>query len=1357
MRTRTLTLMWLSLWCACGLLLAQQNWFPFTLPWDDGSKTVVDASGLLVDYPGQDPTTVIDSRGFVRARSDGRFYFSKTGKRARFWGVNFTFGANFPEHDTAEGVARHLAKLGVNVVRFHHMDYYASRSGIWDPAYFPNDTQHLDAGQLDRLDYLIYQLRSHGIYVNLNLKVARHFGKEDGLEDVDSNQFSKNYFFRGVSHYDPRMIELQHDYARKLLGHENPYTHRTYLNDPGVFCVEIANEDSFFGSLLTDGEINYLPDVPGSLPKYYSDELDGLWNGRLAEKYGTEEDIRAAWDPGGEPVDSTDRMRNGGFESGMDSWTLQNIDAATASGVVEAGAGPDGGHALRVTIHSDGTDWHVQLMQSDHAIEEGKRYEIAFYARSSGGGGLRLDVMKGAAPWQNYGLSKHFQLTSMWKQYRAQFIANDTDPTSTRPTFELGETTNTIWIDKVEFREVGAVGLGSAEHPADHSISRPIRSEFGRYSGARIQDLMHFYYELDTRYFTGMRRYLRSDLGLKSLVTGTAPWWAFQGDTAIQSQLDFVDGHLYWDHPWWPAGNDWAPTGWVISNTSQVNSLDVLSRLASQAVKGKPFTVSEYNQPFPNQYALEAPLLIACVAAQQDWDAVYMFDYASSDSALRASYTTSFFSLSGNPVKTAQMPIASRIFLGSQLAANDETLDVDLNLDELFEAYARGVTAGDDYLASKGLDHASFLEKRLRIGRFDAPTGESLSHPVTSDRVASPGDRLVWDRTDPNRSFVEVHGLGVEGAVGFLEGRSITFDEWSVEVTGPGPDHSAILLQSLDGTPIRESRQLLLSLWTEHQNTGMTWNSAQNSVDNRWGGPPTIIRPGRARVHFDFPSVSGVQVFPLDATGARKPDPPLQAREGQPGTFDLDTSRDRTVWYEVEINAPSSQADYATDVGRVFELYTDRTGSDLDVGWIGVEPELGNRPSVTALLEYSIRGVLTSMVRLPVTVPAARWWVPIRSGGQTDTAVALINPSSSQAVEIGLDLLDAGGGHRDPAGTSADSVSLAPGEVQAFFLRDRFPGIPEEFVGSLRAQGSDPFGFLVLRSTVNASGEYFLTPVSPSQSAVPGQDRYFAQVAAGPSYSMGFLFLNDGLSEVSFDFEFRNGAGDVSPPAGLDLSPISLQPGEVREVNLPRGDTEIYGYARLHPEVGSALPRSSAVITQWKDDDPISEVGVPALPSTTEVRVVAPERALQWTALALMNPGSEPVVVHLSLLPDARDPGRNLTGDVELLPFERRSLFLREAIEGVPDYLTAVLRIDSTAEFAYLPLLGNFNSRGDFLLSALVDESFAAGPREGSALIGRFLSGQGYRTILYASDTEVTQGTLRFFDESGAPLPVAVR
>jgi hypothetical protein len=42
-------------------------------------------------------------------------------------------------------------------------------------------TRDLDPEALDRLDYLIAQLKRNGIYVNLNLLVSRPFNAADGL------------------------------------------------------------------------------------------------------------------------------------------------------------------------------------------------------------------------------------------------------------------------------------------------------------------------------------------------------------------------------------------------------------------------------------------------------------------------------------------------------------------------------------------------------------------------------------------------------------------------------------------------------------------------------------------------------------------------------------------------------------------------------------------------------------------------------------------------------------------------------------------------------------------------------------------------------------------------------------------------------------------------------------------------------------------------------------------------------------------------------------------------------------------------------------------------------------------------
>ena len=67
---------------------------------------------------------------------EGHFY--REGRRVRIWGVNLSFGANFPRHADAAKVAERLAAAGVNSVRFHHMDTANWPRGIWDAADPPN-------------------------------------------------------------------------------------------------------------------------------------------------------------------------------------------------------------------------------------------------------------------------------------------------------------------------------------------------------------------------------------------------------------------------------------------------------------------------------------------------------------------------------------------------------------------------------------------------------------------------------------------------------------------------------------------------------------------------------------------------------------------------------------------------------------------------------------------------------------------------------------------------------------------------------------------------------------------------------------------------------------------------------------------------------------------------------------------------------------------------------------------------------------------------------------------------------------------------------------------------------------------
>ena len=69
--------------------------------------------------------------GFMKCVGD-HFEF-EDGTSARFWGVNFNGGANFPEHEDAEKVAKRLAKFGINMVRFHQLDAEWNTPNIFPP------------------------------------------------------------------------------------------------------------------------------------------------------------------------------------------------------------------------------------------------------------------------------------------------------------------------------------------------------------------------------------------------------------------------------------------------------------------------------------------------------------------------------------------------------------------------------------------------------------------------------------------------------------------------------------------------------------------------------------------------------------------------------------------------------------------------------------------------------------------------------------------------------------------------------------------------------------------------------------------------------------------------------------------------------------------------------------------------------------------------------------------------------------------------------------------------------------------------------------------------------------------------
>lgn len=224
--------------------------------------------------------------GFVQAKK-GHLYF-EDGTRARFLGFNVAARSNTPDHETADRLAERFASMGVNIIRLHAADCpIGDEPGSWSSCpqaplldYEKGSSRQFHPEGLDRFDYFAAKLKEKGIYLHIDLIVARDFMEGDGLEFPGKpGSCVKRYPM-----YNERLIELQQEYAKMLLCHVNPYTGLALIDDPAVVTVQINNEESAIKG-TEEGE--------ETIP--YQKEVQEKFSAFLLMKYKTRERLKEAW------------------------------------------------------------------------------------------------------------------------------------------------------------------------------------------------------------------------------------------------------------------------------------------------------------------------------------------------------------------------------------------------------------------------------------------------------------------------------------------------------------------------------------------------------------------------------------------------------------------------------------------------------------------------------------------------------------------------------------------------------------------------------------------------------------------------------------------------------------------------------------------------------------------------------------------------------------------------------------------------------------------------------------------------------------------------------------------------------
>ncbi|MEM8874787.1 MAG: carbohydrate binding domain-containing protein [Planctomycetota bacterium] len=798
---------------------------PFVMPLDDVAETPTSLT-FLNDGPAN-ARVVVDGD---RLLADG--------EEIVFWGVNICGSAAFPPKDKADAYAARLAKTGVNCVRLHHIDNNWQAENIFGE--LPNDTtRQLADDQIDRMNFFVSRLIEHGIYVNLNVLCSRKFVEGDGLpQDVLDTEWKLSHTLGFV---DPQILELKKETARQLLATVNPYTGKTYAEDPGVAIIEITNENGLIQPFLENKIYAF--------PPRHQEMLRVKWNDWLAGKYGDADALRAAWGERSEPLGQAMNppvAAAGGAATGSWKHLTQAGSEATLTG---------DGDAVRLDITQSGAGWTVEFVYGGVEIEKGKLYTLSFDAKSESHEHLRAKVGKNGVPWTPLGLNRGVGLTPAWKSYSYSFVGAAGE-TNARILFsDLGSRVGSVDFRNVELCPGGELRLPDALPLTPPDIPLVGFDALSDPTPQAKADYMAFLADTEQVYWSHMADYFRDELGVQGLIVPT-----IVGYTAphVMAPYDAIDTHEYWTIPIM-GGGAWA-TDWTVQPESMLKSPFAVSvsAPATKRVVGKPFFLSEFNHCIPNPHAAEGPLMLGGYASLQGWNGMWYFAYLGEIEGWASGAMDNMFNVANHPGVQVNSIVSALMYRRGDVDAAEGWVTATMTEREQAELLAGVGQPWTNVNATHvGVTQETALRHRIGL-RLDedqtAPTPQGQNVEPGTDTITADTGQLAWDVDDRYTiDAPKVKAMVGSGAVTFGDIRWTPADDrW----------HTFALI-ALDDAPIGEADRLLLAVTGEVVNTGMKYTPNRDSVRDQWGNAPTLIDPVHGTL--DLP---GYTVTPLDGTGA---------------------------------------------------------------------------------------------------------------------------------------------------------------------------------------------------------------------------------------------------------------------------------------------------------------------------------------------------------------------------------------------------------------------------------------------------------------------------------------------------------
>lgn len=853
--------------------------FPFVLPWDDSSPGIANISSWLHKPAGK--------FGTLRAGADGHLYAGK--ERIRLRGVDITYGSCFPTHEEAEKIAARMAKFGLNIVRFHCMDQNPYPRGLFERSF--KNTRDFDPEALERMDYFISVLEKNGIYIYLCTLNYRPFRAADGLpKEIEQAKGFMNQGRHVIGFFNQPIIELQKEFAKKLLTHPNPYTGLRYNEDPAVAFVEINNENGLFQACQ-----NGIGDL---YPEPYQNEWKVLWNEWLLTRHGSTEKMRAAWGQLASEAPGQEMLVNGFFSGAVEPWILEKNATGEAEVALSDELPPEikNGKSLRLNVIRPGTAfWHIRFKELDLKVESERPYTLEFWGKADEERTLDVSVGQNGPPWRTLGMQNTAKLTGEWKKFRFISQMGSSDPAA-RLIFDPQMKAGSTWIAGVSLRTGGSFPLDPKLRLEDKTIEI-VKNAFELTPQAQA-DWLRFLWDTEDRYWKIMNDYFKNELKVKALVLGTIVGTSTPN---LMTRFDAIDTHAYWHHP-----SPWNTNDFKVGYSSMVSELGaLLPNLALRRVHGKPFCITEFGDCSPNTFSSEGDILRAAYAGLQDWDYLSTARYAQGH-PFDLGFIYNFIDIGQHPTKMAVLIPAGAMFLRGDVKEARELVCAVIDKEKEIDILRKQGAAWDLVQAGHaGVPHETPLLHKTAIltagQKWPAGALRPEEVKVNENRIVSDTGELTWDLREKTRGVVTINTPRSKAVVGYSGGNTY---ELGAVVLEPGAaiqsGWSAITLTEMEGLSFKEPTRWLVTATGYVENSNKTWTVVNGAIIGKkgsWGGAPTLVEGIPARIKLPLPAKQ-VQAWALDERGQRGASLAVEADAKGNAVLAIGPKY-KTIWYEI--------------------------------------------------------------------------------------------------------------------------------------------------------------------------------------------------------------------------------------------------------------------------------------------------------------------------------------------------------------------------------------------------------------------------------------------------------------------------